>query len=365
MTDTPWNTIDPLPAGKNQDIELLVKSGNENYREKAEQLMQSFSGLGTVDGTCSSAIDAETKTVVLQDYTLEVLPKEFSVTFTNANTYGNGTTTYPILQIYNSENQLLGSFPVANSRGRYAGNGAWEAGDILYFRVMAGRACIINSEISTTRDLQAKVKDMTLSALDLTEANKTLPVNSVAVNGALANYGNLNFVGTSYLSNSLDNAKTVGNYRVGSDATSKPYASAGYLSVMKRSDNLITQIFYGDNNLMAIRTFTTTWSNWQKYTTENELKKLSNIAYKSANSGDNFAVSIGDLIDVTSTDNRYIIIGICGNIQAMAILKYNGSGINATVSNFVSNATISSNGYSITMNGDTTLRNIQYYSYII
>lgn len=188
MADTPWNTIDPLPAGKNQDIELLVKSNGANYREKAEQIMQAFSGLGTVDGSCSSAIDAEEKTVTLSEYTLNVLPREFSVTFTNANTYGNGTTTYPILKVYNNNNQLLGSLPAANSRGRYAANGAWEAGDILYFRVMAGRACIINSEISTTRDLQARVKDMTLSALDLTEANKTLPVNSEAVSGDLQNY---------------------------------------------------------------------------------------------------------------------------------------------------------------------------------
>lgn len=107
------------------------------------------------------------------------------------------------------------------------------------------------------------------------------------------------------------------------------------------------------------------WSDWVKITTESDLKKLSNIVYKSANSGNTFAVSVGNLVDISNTDNRYFIIAICGNLQAMAILKYNGNGVNATVSNFVSNATISSNGYSVTLNGDSTLKNIQYYSYII
>lgn len=294
MADTPWNTIDPLPAGKNQDIELLVKSDGANYREKAEQLMQAFSGLGTVDGSCSSAIDAEEKTVTLSEYALNVLPREFSVTFTNANTYGNGTTTYPILKVYNSNNQLLGTLPAANSRGRYAGNGAWEAGDILYFRVMAGRACIINSEISTTRDLQARVKDMTLSALDLTEANKTLPVNSSAVDGALANYtkledfspikkvNNANLAVPSDVNNKLYDTvfyidylgtnipSQAANYRI---EFKSRYISVGYSNAVQiayaiNSSNPNIYVRYCSINLS---TKIWTFENWKKLTTELDL----------------------------------------------------------------------------------------------
>jgi hypothetical protein len=152
---TNWDEI-PESSNTERDFSLKllgardVPAGKENCLVSGEQLALTYEGIGGIEGTCTTAAGIENKVVVLNEYNLTIPPKTFAVKFTHENTFGDITAeppTYPKLEVYNSDNQLLGSYPVADSRGHYAGSNCWLADDIMIFRIIMSRACIVNSDL--------------------------------------------------------------------------------------------------------------------------------------------------------------------------------------------------------------------------
>ena len=155
--DTPWESISKKQGtGKDFSIEILGAAKLPDSTEKGnyiipiEQIGLECGGISIIEGTCSSAASTKDKIVTLSDYPLSLTPKEFTVTFTNGNTYGDviaTPVTYPTLKIYNSNNVLLDTLPVADSCGHYAGKNCWMSGDSITFRIVNNRASIQNSSI--------------------------------------------------------------------------------------------------------------------------------------------------------------------------------------------------------------------------
>lgn len=152
---TNWEEI-PEASNTEKDFSLNllgakdVPSGTENCLVPGELIALTYEGIGGIEGTCTTAAGIENKVVVLNEYNLTIPPKTFAVKFTHGNTFGDITAelpTYPKLEVYNSDNQLLGSYPVADSRGHYAGSNCWLADDIMIFRIIMSRACIVNSDL--------------------------------------------------------------------------------------------------------------------------------------------------------------------------------------------------------------------------
>ena len=152
---TNWDEI-PESSNTERDFSLKllgardVPAGKENCLVSGEQLALTYEGIGGIEGTCTTAAGIENKVVMLNEYNLTIPPKTFAVKFTHENTFGDITAeppTYPKLEVYNSDNQLLGSYPVADSRGHYAGSNCWLADDIMIFRIIMSRACIVNSDL--------------------------------------------------------------------------------------------------------------------------------------------------------------------------------------------------------------------------
>ena len=78
-------------------------------------------------GTCATPAGTEVKQCSFADSIDLVAGSLIAVTFTYANTYGNGSTTYPKLQINGT------NYPVKYSTGTYAGSEAWINGQTLTF----------------------------------------------------------------------------------------------------------------------------------------------------------------------------------------------------------------------------------------
>lgn len=108
-----------------------------------------------VKGTCSTAAGTKNKVVTLTNYTDSAVPSQISVSFTNANTYGDCTLsspTYPRLILKNSSNVTIATLNVCDARGHTAGTGCWNAGDKMRFNIdlnssNTGDALIDNSDI--------------------------------------------------------------------------------------------------------------------------------------------------------------------------------------------------------------------------
>ncbi|MBQ0167220.1 MAG: hypothetical protein KBT02_08955 [Treponema sp.] len=143
-----------------------------------------------VVGTCETEGNEEEKDIYLTDYVDTVLPAEMTVHFTNKNTYGDTVATvptHPICNIYNSNNVLLATLDVCDSRGHYAGEGCWNDGDDIDFKVSESKIRISNSDIrqsNSNMTIKADgsfVKSVTLSlarggTLKATTDGKTVTV---------------------------------------------------------------------------------------------------------------------------------------------------------------------------------------------
>lgn len=78
--------------------------------------------------TCETPAGTEVKSVSFTD-NFELTPGLlFTVKFTYANAYGDGSATYPKLSI------LGANYPVKLSTGAYAGSGAWANGQTVLFQ---------------------------------------------------------------------------------------------------------------------------------------------------------------------------------------------------------------------------------------
>ena len=83
---------------------------------------------GTIPiGTCESPAGNEIKACSFTDSFPLNAGKSVVVKFTYANTYGDGSTTWPKLQINGT------SYPIKLLTGAYAGTGAWANGQTVIF----------------------------------------------------------------------------------------------------------------------------------------------------------------------------------------------------------------------------------------
>ena len=78
-------------------------------------------------GTCATPAGSEVKECIFADNFQLSTGNLLSVTFTYANTYGDGSTTYPKLLIQGTQ------YPIKIPTGTYAGNGAWVNGQAITF----------------------------------------------------------------------------------------------------------------------------------------------------------------------------------------------------------------------------------------
>ena len=78
-------------------------------------------------GTCATPAGSEVKECVFADSFELAIGNLISVTFTYANTYGDGSTTYPKLLINGTQ------YPVKQPVGGYASSGAWANGQAVTF----------------------------------------------------------------------------------------------------------------------------------------------------------------------------------------------------------------------------------------
>lgn len=78
-------------------------------------------------GTCATPAGTEVKECIFADNFQLSAGNLLSVTFTYANTYGDGSTTYPKLLIQGTQ------YPIKIPTGTYAGDGAWANGQAVTF----------------------------------------------------------------------------------------------------------------------------------------------------------------------------------------------------------------------------------------
>lgn len=78
-------------------------------------------------GTCATPAGTEVKAAVFADDFELSVGNLISVTFTYANTYGDGSTTYPKLTVNGT------TYSIKYPTGGYVGNGAWANGQIVTF----------------------------------------------------------------------------------------------------------------------------------------------------------------------------------------------------------------------------------------
>ena len=128
-----------------------------------------FAIQGTIPmGTCATPAGTEVKAAAFADSFELGAGNLISVTFTYANTYGNGTTTYPKLTVNGT------NYPIVFPTGEYAGNGAWVNGQAITFMYDGTNLIMTNvPKIQTT---------------DQVTNGSALPVTSGGVYAKLAQY---------------------------------------------------------------------------------------------------------------------------------------------------------------------------------
>jgi hypothetical protein len=154
-------------------------------------------------GTCATPAGSEVKACTFTDSFELKAGVVVAVAFTYANTYGDGSTTYPKLSV----NSV--SYPIKYATNAYAGSGAWINGQTVPF-MFNGDSFILVANLMQTSVISASnttvngaplynganVKIMFTSALTGADASTALVLNyngsnitvKVPVNGALVDY---------------------------------------------------------------------------------------------------------------------------------------------------------------------------------
>ena len=154
-------------------------------------------------GTCATPAGSEVKACTFADSFELKAGVVVAVAFTYANTYGDGSTTYPKLSVNGT------SYPIKYATNAYAGAGAWINGQTVPF-MFNGDSFILVANLMQTSVISAtnttvngaplyngaNVKVMFTSALTGSDASTALVLNyngtnitvKVPVNGALADY---------------------------------------------------------------------------------------------------------------------------------------------------------------------------------
>lgn len=132
---------------------------------------QQYGMMGVVPmGTCATPAGTAIKESAFADDFELSAGNLISVTFTYANTYGDGSTTYPSLKIGSY------TYPIKYPTGAYAASGAWANGQAVTF-MFDGTNLIMTHPVATE-----------------VQAGNNLPVSSAAVASALASYDKFEFI---------------------------------------------------------------------------------------------------------------------------------------------------------------------------
>ena len=117
--------------------------------------------------TCETAGSTGAKSVAIQGNVLAV-GLIYAVTFTYANEYGDGTTTYPTFSINSGT-----AYPIKDNFGNYLKSGSWQAGETLEL-LFTGTSFITKHGIehSTIATLQTQVSTLITNLATLQQQTK-------------------------------------------------------------------------------------------------------------------------------------------------------------------------------------------------
>ncbi len=212
-------------------------------------------------GTCATPAGSEVKECLFADNFQLSAGNLIAVTFTYANTYGDGSTTYPKLSVQGTQ------YPVKYCTGEYASNGAWANGEAVTF--MFDGTNFIRTLLPVT---------------DTVEANNMHAVTSNAVSGAIGSIEIINDANNALPANEKE--KT---YYIYANSANLPTSGYNFVIVTYNgrtstsSDyRLVVQMAYATGNANYGATYTRiglsndngatwTWKNWDKVITGTDL----------------------------------------------------------------------------------------------
>ena len=189
----------------------------------------------TAIGSCDTPAGTEIKQVSFTDDFQLVAGVSVAIRFTYANTYGDGSTTYPKLQVNGT------NYPVKTSTGSYAASGAWVNTQTVTL-MFDGTAFVIAS-----------------NTVDVVQNGNMNPVTSNAV---FNKFGKMQVV-----TGNANDLKTVGFY-TGYNLTNAPTTGwvNNIVTCYNDSPNFVKQIAVCASG-MFMREAGTTVGAWQKLTT--------------------------------------------------------------------------------------------------
>ena len=104
---------------------VLTAYGVTPNADSTEQILSVLNKIYPSFTSCSTAASEQTKRIAITGNILKA-GNLYVIDMTNANSYGDGTTTYPMLSINSGT-----AYPICDSCGNYAKAGAWKAGQTV------------------------------------------------------------------------------------------------------------------------------------------------------------------------------------------------------------------------------------------
>lgn len=284
--------LDPNPGAAPSDLLATENKLGGGFKVTVAEVGAVING---ITGICDSAANEQHKIVTLPDYDGAVMPREFDVTFTNGNSYGDVTAetpTFPTLSVFNKAGvELCKDIPVGDSRGHNAGAGCWNTGDTMTFRTMSSKICIINSDVRQVLDGYT-IKSDGSYIYSKAQTDST-------INGALVDYDKLNISGTYTDANDcIPEVRQKKRFLLPYNTSNLPITAGG--CVIEATRQFYTDAFYhsvlqvlyqnstSDNTLIAmyIRNGssknggdTWNWGNWVKFESITKVFNLTTYTY--------------------------------------------------------------------------------------
>lgn len=104
---------------------VLTAYGVTPNADSTEQILSVLNKIYPSFTSCSTAASEQTKSIAITGNILKA-GNLYVIDMTNANSYGDGTTTYPMLSINSGT-----AYPICDSCGNHAKAGAWKAGQTV------------------------------------------------------------------------------------------------------------------------------------------------------------------------------------------------------------------------------------------
>ena len=122
---------------------VLSEYGITNDASVFNQLLAAILKTYPKATTCSTAAGTQEKSLAISGNVLKT-GDIYVVTMTNANTYGDGSTTYPTLSINSGT-----AYPLIDTFGHYLKSGSWEAGEVLTL-IFTGSHFLVQTHATST-----------------------------------------------------------------------------------------------------------------------------------------------------------------------------------------------------------------------